>query len=51
MLQEWLSQILGWYDEALFRPHIDTYFSFEQAANAHHYLQDRKNIGKVLLIP
>lgn len=51
MLQKWLNEILEWYDEALFRPQIDTYFGFEQAAEAHHYLQDRKNIGKVLLIP
>lgn len=46
-----MTQILSWYDEALFRPHIDRTFKFRQAAEAHHYLQDRKNIGKVLLVP
>ncbi|MCP4427205.1 MAG: zinc-binding dehydrogenase [Chloroflexi bacterium] len=51
MLRDWMRQIVAWYDEALFRPHVDKTFSFEQAAEAHHYLQDRKNIGKVLLIP
>ena len=51
MMQEWMQQIVAWYDEALFRPHIDHTFSFEDAAAAHHYIQGRKNTGKVLLIP
>lgn len=33
------------------RPVVDRYFSFAQAHEAHHYIQDRKNIGKVLLTP
>ena len=45
----WMKQIITWYDEALFRPQIDKTFPFEKAAEAHHYLHDRKNIGKVLL--
>lgn len=49
--QDWMKEIIRWYDEALFRPHVDKIFKFDQAAEAHHYLQDRKNIGKVLLIP
>ncbi len=51
MQRNWMQQIIAWYDEALFRPHIDATFSFENAAKAHHYIQDRKNTGKVLLIP
>lgn len=51
LLQAAMKQIVAWYDEALFRPYIDKRFSFEQAVEAHHYLQDRKNIGKILLIP
>ena len=51
LYQEWMGQLVRWYDEALFRPHVDKVFKFEQAAEAHHYIQDRKNIGKVLLIP
>lgn len=47
----WMQQIISWYDEALFRPHVDKVFPFEEAAAAHHYLQDRRNIGKVLLQP
>lgn len=51
MLQPWMQQILHWYDEALFRPHISATFSLENAAEAHHFIQDRKNFGKVLLLP
>lgn len=51
MQRPWMRQIVNWYDEALFRPHIDCTFKFGAAAEAHHYIQDRKNIGKVLLIP
>jgi synaptic vesicle membrane protein VAT-1 len=50
-VRPWLDQIISWYDEALFRPHIDRTFKFSQAAEAHHYIQERKNTGKVLLIP
>lgn len=34
-----------------FDPVVDRAFSFEQAADAHRYMQDRKNVGKVLLKP
>ncbi|MCB9421218.1 MAG: zinc-binding dehydrogenase [Ardenticatenaceae bacterium] len=51
MMQDWMRQIVAWYDEALFRPHIDKTFKFEDAPAAHQYIQSRKNIGKVLLIP
>lgn len=51
LAREWMAQIIRWYDEALFRPHIDRTFPFHEAAAAHDYLQKRKNVGKVLLIP
>ncbi|MFQ5399852.1 MAG: medium chain dehydrogenase/reductase family protein [Anaerolineae bacterium] len=51
MMRDWMRQIVAWYDEALFRPHIHRTFRFSKAAEAHHIIQDRKNIGKVLLIP
>lgn len=51
MVRAWMQQILNWYDEALFRPHIDRTFAFSDAALAHHHLQDRLNLGKVLLLP
>lgn len=51
MLLSWFRQILEWADAGLIRPHIDKVFSFEQAKEAHHYIQDRKNLGKVCLQP
>lgn len=50
-LRDYMEQILNWYDAFAFRPHIDSKFKLSEAAEAHHYIQDRKNIGKVLLIP
>ncbi len=51
MMNVWINQIINWYDEVLFRPKIDRTFPFNKAADAHQYIQDRKNIGKVLLTP
>ena len=50
-IRQAMEQIIHWYDEALFRPHIDGTYSFARAAEAHTRLEERKNIGKVLLIP
>jgi synaptic vesicle membrane protein VAT-1 len=46
-----MAQIITWYDSAEFRPHIDRTFQLSAAPAAHHHLQERQNIGKVLLIP
>ncbi len=51
MVQEWVTQLEEWADEGSIRPHIDAVFSFEEAPAAHHYIQDRKNCGKVCLKP
>ena len=51
MLVEWLDQILTWFGEGKVRPHVDRAFSFADAPAAHAYIQDRKNIGKVVLVP
>jgi len=51
MLRPWLQQVITWYDDALFRPHIDATFPFADVSQAHYYLHNRKNKGKVLLIP
>jgi NADPH:quinone reductase-like Zn-dependent oxidoreductase len=41
--------LMKWIDEGKINPHVDKVFPSEKAAEAHHYIQDRKNIGKVLL--
>jgi len=47
----WMEQILKGVAEGWVRPHVDTAFRFDQAADAHRHIEARRNIGKVLLIP
>ena len=47
----WMRDILRGVDEGWVRPYVDRSFSFDEAGKAHQYLEDRKNIGKVVLIP
>ena len=49
MVRTWGEQILRWYEEGKIHPTVDKEFSLAAAADAHHYIQDRKNIGKVVL--
>jgi NADPH:quinone reductase-like Zn-dependent oxidoreductase len=51
LLTSWLLQLLAWYREGKIRPAIGARFPLAEAAAAHHYIQDRKNIGKVVLVP
>jgi NADPH:quinone reductase-like Zn-dependent oxidoreductase len=37
--------------EGWVQPHVDKTFSFENAGEAHAYIEERKNIGKVVLLP
>jgi NADPH:quinone reductase-like Zn-dependent oxidoreductase len=47
----WLEALLELYRQGVARPVVDRSFPFERAAESHHYIQDRKNTGKVLLTP
>jgi NADPH:quinone reductase-like Zn-dependent oxidoreductase len=35
----------------VFTPVVDRSFPFDHAGDAHRYIQDRKNFGKVVLVP
>lgn len=48
---EWVEAIINGINEGWIRPHVDRTFSFEQAGEAHAYMESRKNIGKVVLVP
>ena len=48
-LEKAKDDLLTWIDGGKINPHVDKVFSKEQASDAHHYIQDRKNIGKVLI--
>ena len=46
-----LGEILDLFAEGTFKPVVDRTFPFAEAAVAHRYIQDRKNFGKVVLVP
>jgi len=48
---EWVQAIMTGVAEGWIRPHVDKAFSFAQAGEAHSYMEARKNIGKVVLVP
>lgn len=47
----WMQSILHGYEEGWVRPHVDSVFTFEEAGEAHRQMEERKNIGKVILVP
>ena len=50
-MRGWMSELLDLWSKGVIQPQIDRVFSFDDAPLAHHYIQDRKNLGKVLLKP
>ena len=49
-VRAWMDALLADYRSGAIKPVIAERFALERAADAHHYIQDRRNIGKVLLI-
>jgi NADPH:quinone reductase and related Zn-dependent oxidoreductases len=47
----WMRVLMQGIHDGWVRPHVDKAFSFEQAAEAHTYIESRRNIGKVVLVP
>ncbi|HKE12340.1 MAG TPA: medium chain dehydrogenase/reductase family protein [Myxococcota bacterium] len=50
-IASWMDDLVQLHRDGALRPAIAAKFRFDEAAKAHHYIQDRKNVGKVLLIP
>lgn len=50
-MRVWADDLLDLWKAGAVRPVIDSVFAFQDAPAAHHRLQDRKNLGKVLLEP
>ena len=50
-VRPWMDQLIGLWDIGEIKPKIAKVFTFDEAAAAHHFIQDRKNLGKVLLKP
>ena len=51
MIRTWMDEIIKGFHAGWIRPHIDRVFKFSEVGEAHHYIESRKNIGKVVLIP
>ena len=47
----WTQEIMRGVAEGWIRPHVDHAFPFDQIAEAHRQMEERKNIGKVVLVP
>jgi len=48
-LSGWMREILNGVEQGWIRPHVDRAFEFEQAGEAHAYIEARQNIGKIVL--
>lgn len=50
-LQNMMQEMILLFEQGILSPVIDREFKFTEAAEAHRYIQERKNFGKVLLVP
>ncbi|GAB5410480.1 MAG: medium chain dehydrogenase/reductase family protein [Balneolaceae bacterium] len=46
----WMHAILQGVEDGWVRPYVDKTFPLEEAGEAHRYIEERKNIGKVVLV-
>ncbi len=51
MMRDAFDVLLKLYAKGAIKPHVDRSFRFEEAADAHAYIEAGKNVGKVLLTP
>jgi NADPH:quinone reductase-like Zn-dependent oxidoreductase len=47
----WMRTIISGVEEGWIRPYVDRVFKFDEVGEAHSFMEQRKNIGKVILIP
>jgi synaptic vesicle membrane protein VAT-1 len=50
-LREWGGALMELAAKGVVKPKVAASFKFDDAPKAHHFVQDRRNIGKVLLVP
>jgi synaptic vesicle membrane protein VAT-1 len=50
-LREWGDALMDLAAKGVIKPKVAASFKFDAAPEAHHFIQDRRNIGKVLLVP
>ncbi|MFE8072281.1 medium chain dehydrogenase/reductase family protein [Marinobacteraceae bacterium S3BR75-40.1] len=47
----WMDRLMTGYADGWVRPHVDKVFKLEEGAQAHRHLEQRRNMGKVVLVP
>jgi synaptic vesicle membrane protein VAT-1 len=50
-LRQWGDALMELAAKGVIKPKVAASFKFDDAPKAHHFVQDRRNIGKVLLVP
>jgi NADPH:quinone reductase-like Zn-dependent oxidoreductase len=50
-LQPWIEPLRALIDEGVIEPVVAEAFPFERAADAHRFIAERRNVGKVVLTP
>lgn len=50
-VMKWIAVLMDGVAEGWIRPHVDKVFPFSEVGEAHAYMEARKNIGKVILVP
>ena len=50
-IADWMRAVIDGMKEGWLKPHVDKSFPFAQAGEAHRYIEERRNTGKVLLVP
>jgi NADPH:quinone reductase-like Zn-dependent oxidoreductase len=51
MLREELDALIGLWRAGKIKPRVDSVFPFADAAQAHRRITERRNVGKVVLVP
>jgi NADPH:quinone reductase-like Zn-dependent oxidoreductase len=51
IFRQWMTHLVRLCERDEIHPHVDRVFPLEAAADAHRYLHERRNVGKVLLQP
>jgi NADPH:quinone reductase-like Zn-dependent oxidoreductase len=50
-LEPWITPLRALLDEGVIRPHVHEAVPFDRAADAHRLIEQRRNVGKVVLVP
>jgi len=51
LIEDGLARLVTMYEEGIVKPHVDSIYPFEKAAEAHAHLEGGRSMGKILLRP